>query len=190
MVQGDLATLKFIAGRNLEALFQKGTITDPRERTFYDVSAWQLILFLCDVGMKQQLMPLIPEQFKAIAQNQTKELGFGGADLIKLSRDPHAVASEDFKGITQFKQIVTLYSGSRKEITVPLLENVDGLFYYQHENKEIHFYYANRDTKTIRPLEANIKNQMKRSNYLMHLKHLLMPWRITPVVARVMLSID
>lgn len=104
VVQGDLATLILIAQRNPAALFQKGNITDPRERTFYNVSAWQLILFLCDVDMKNQLMPFIPEQFKAIAQKQTNELGSGGADLIKLSRDPQAVAFEDFDGLTQFKQ--------------------------------------------------------------------------------------
>ncbi|HAT9776951.1 TPA: hypothetical protein JBD69_13170, partial [Legionella pneumophila subsp. pneumophila] len=158
VVQGDLATLKLIAERNPEALFQKGNITDPRERTFYNVSAWQLIHFLCDADMKNQLMPLIPEQLKSIAQKQMKELGSGGADLIKLSRDPQAVAFEDFKGLTQFKQTFTLYDGSRKEVTFPLLENVDGIFYYQDENKEVHFYYANRETKTIMPLEANIKS--------------------------------
>ncbi|HAT8178597.1 TPA: hypothetical protein JA361_03780 [Legionella pneumophila] len=158
VVQGNLATLKLIAERNPGALFQRGNITDPRGRTFYNVSSWELIHFLCDVDMKNQLMLLIPEHFKSIAQKQMKGLGSGGADLIKLSRAPQAVAFEDFKGLTQFKQTFTLYGGSQKEVTFPLLENVDGIFYYQDEKKEVHFYYANRETKTITPLEANIKS--------------------------------
>ncbi|HEE0199477.1 TPA: lpg1692 family Dot/Icm T4SS effector, partial [Legionella pneumophila] len=159
VVQGDLATLILIAQRNPAALFQKGNITDPRERTFYNVSAWQLILFLCDVDMKNQLMPFIPEQFKAIAQKQTNELGSGGADLIKLSRDPQAVAFEDFDGLTQFKQTLPLIDGTRKEVTFPLLENVDGIVYFQDKNKEVHFYYANRESKTITSLVPDLKSE-------------------------------
>lgn len=162
VVQGDLTTLKSIAKRNPAALFQKGVITDPRGRTFYDVSAWQLIVFLCDEDMKNHIMPLIPGMFKEKSQAQIAELGQGGPDLIKLARDPQAVAFEDFKGLTQFKQTFTLFDGTQNEVNFPLLENVDGVVYYQDENKEVHFYYANRETKTIKPLIPDLKSEKEQ----------------------------
>lgn len=153
VVQGDLDTLKLIAQRNLSALFQKGHTTDPRERTFYNASAYQLIQILCDVDMKNYTTPLITDEYKTIRQLQFDEMGSGGADLIKLDRDPLVVAYECFKGLTEFKQTFTLSDGTVKELTFPLLENVDGIIFYQDANKEVHFYYVNRETKEINPLE-------------------------------------
>lgn len=159
VVQGDLQTLKLIAKAKPEALFQKGRIIDPRGRIFYDVSAYQMIHFLCDVDMKNHITPLIPEKLQKERQLQIEELGHGGADLIKLSRDPRVIICDGFGGLTQIQQRFNLINGAQQELSFPLLENVDGLIYYQDEHNEIHFFYVNRNTQTLVELEQHIKSK-------------------------------
>jgi hypothetical protein len=159
VVRGDVATLQLIAKNTPKALFKKGVITDPRGRIFYDVSAYQLIHFLCDVNMKKQIMPLIPAELELERQAQIAELGQGGADLIKLARDPRVIASEGFSGFTQYKQTFPIVNGGHQEIIFTLLENPDGIIYYQDENKETHLYYINRITQTLVELDQNLKSK-------------------------------
>ncbi|WP_233590502.1 hypothetical protein [Legionella qingyii] len=152
VVQGDVAGIILIAKRKPDVLFDKGHVTDPRQRNFYQVSAYQLILFLCDSDMKNQIIPYIPPKFAATCEQQSAEMGTGGADLIKLDRDPLLVAGEDFQGIIEFK---TKNFRNKHKITFPLLENPDGIIYYQDDKNEVHFYYANRKTREVRKLHVN-----------------------------------
>jgi hypothetical protein len=165
VVQGDLQRLLLIAQHRPDLLFVNAQVTDPRGRTFYDVSAYQLILFLCDDDMKKHLISLIPDEFTAIRQQQSAELGHGGADLIKLDRDPLLITETDFKEITEFKTTYTLFDGTQQEVTFPMLENPDGIIYYQDADKEVHFYYANRETKEIRKLEPCFTSEEKKNAF-------------------------
>lgn len=163
VVQGDLPTLKIIAQKDPEALLQKGVITDPRGRIFYDVSAYQLIHFLCDVNMKEDILPLIPKSLKARIDDQVQSLGCGGADLIRLNRSPVLLDNNLFKGMTQVKQTLTIHDGTQQDVAFTLLENVEGIIYYQDNNKEVHYYYANQNTQTITPLEPTLQSEKERS---------------------------
>jgi hypothetical protein len=159
VVQGNLDTLIRISQAIPEALFQKGGIIDPRGRIFYDASAFQLIHFLCDVKMKNRLTRFIPNKFNHQRRQQIAELGSGGADLVKLARNPLSVSSNGFEGFTEFKQTFTLDNGKQREVSFPLLENIDGIIYYQDKHNDVHFYYVNRLTQDIIPLEPNIHSE-------------------------------
>ena len=163
VVQGDVDGLVLIAQHKPAVLFDKGEVTDPRQRTFYQVSAYQLILFLCDEDMKDQILSKIPEEFTLTCKQQYAEMGSGGTDLIKLDRDPLLVAEEHFKGITEFKINYTLFDNTQHELTFPLLENPDGIIYYQDKKtQEVQFYYANRETKEIKKLSDCVTSEKEQ----------------------------
>ncbi len=42
----------------------------------------------------------------------------------------------------------------QKEVIFPLFENKDAIIYYQDENSNVNFYYANRETKAIKKLSV------------------------------------
>ncbi len=149
-VQGNPDGLVLIAKQKPEALFEKlFRTTDLYGRIFYSISAYQLIIFLCDEDMKEKVEPFIPEWLNPIRQAQYAEIvsGGGGADLIKLDFDP-LEGNQDFNKILSFKTTYTLSDGTCKEVTSPLLENQDGVICYNNQ-----FYYANRKTKSIALLE-------------------------------------
>ncbi len=154
VVQGNLDGLAFIAKHKPEALFVKGQVIDLRGRIFPSISAYQLTIFLCDADMKKTIDPLIPEELRKKRQEQYAELGSGGADLIKLGVDPLKAAENDFNTILTFKTTYNLYDGMPKEVTFPLFENKDAIIYYQDENSNVNFYYANRETKAIKKLSV------------------------------------
>ncbi len=110
--------------------------------------------------MKKTIDPLIPEELRKKRQEQYAELGSGGADLIKLDFDPLEAAEKDFNTILRFKTTYTLLGCKQKEVTFPLFENKDAIIYYQDENSNVNFYYANRETKAIKKLSvcANTKD--------------------------------
>ncbi len=154
VVQGNPNGLALIAEHKPEVLFEKGRVTDLRGRIFYSISAYQLTTFLCDADMKKTIDPLIPERLNEIRQKQYAELGSGGADLIKLDVDPLNAAEKDFNSILTFKTTYTLPDTTQKEVTFPLLENKDAIIYYQDKEGNVNFYYANRETKTIKKLSV------------------------------------
>lgn len=162
VVQGDVDTLIIVAQKDPNALFQKGTTTDPRGRRFYNASAYQLIHFLCDVDMKQRLLPYIPATFKTERNDQVKELGRGGADLVKLDRSPLSLDKKLFNGLRQFKQRFNIFDGTPRVATFPLLENVDGIIYYEDENAKAHFYFVRRESGAITLLEPNLTSQKNK----------------------------
>lgn len=169
VVQGDVDGLLLIAQHLPAALFLKGDVTDPRQRHFYQVSAYQLILFLCDDDMKMQIISQIPEEFALTCEQQEAEMGRGGADLIKLDRDPLLLAGEHFKGITEFKITYREFHnmlGQERKLTFPLLENPDGIIYYQDKKtQEVQFYYANRNTKEIKKLGTCVNSEKEQEEW-------------------------
>lgn len=119
------------------------------EQKFKNVSAYQLMIFLCDTDMKRAIMPLLTsmtEKMTVARKEQDAELLIGGADLVKMDRDPSQLSFEE---LTQFRKSYML-NGQSTEINFPLLENPDGLIYYKNTStREDFLYYVNQKTKTI-----------------------------------------
>ena len=132
VVQANLDELKKKVQAHPELLFKKGQITDLSGQTFYNVSPYQLMIFLCDDDMKRQIMPLIPETFPrkrdildveiptaSLCKEQYAEINSGGADLVKMDRDPTQLK---FGEVTRFTTSYPI-NGRPTAVTFPLLEN-------------------------------------------------------------------
>ena len=141
VVQGNLEALINQVVANPELYFKKGQVTDPSGTTYYNVSAYQLVKFLCDADMDERIRSLIPETIRvrrgtkdidldtqAIMEQQYAQIGCGGADLVKMDRDPTTL---DFEEIMRFKTTYTV-NGVPTAVSFPLLENPDGIIYYQN----------------------------------------------------------
>lgn len=159
VVQGDADNLALIAKHKPAVLFDKGQVTDPRGRIFSHVSAYQLLIFLCDKNMKDKIKRLIPANLTTIRQAQEAEVDKGGVDLIKLDFDPLLMKEQNFKSITEFKTAYTLFDGTQQEVNFSLLENPDGIIYYQDDKNVVHFYYANQTTKEIKKLNVCLNSE-------------------------------
>lgn len=159
VVQRDVDELILIAQHYPAALFQKGEVIDPDERHFFNTSAYQLIIFLRDKEMRNQIMPFIPEELRSLCKTQNATMNDGGHDLVKLDRDPLLVAAQDFKGITEFKTTYKLSDGTNQEIRYHLLQNYDGIIYYKDDKQKVHFYYVNRDAQKIKKLHISISSE-------------------------------
>ena len=154
VMTGNLESLIAVVRTNPELLFIKSDrITDPAGQIFYNVSPYEMMLFLCDDDMLNQVMPVVSalrEKFGKKIKTIHASLQQGGADLIKLDRDPRLLNVED---ILRFRTSYTLSDGTIKEVTFPLLENPDGVLYYKDEHNQEHWFYANQATRTIEPIE-------------------------------------
>ncbi len=168
VVQGNLEALINQVVENPQLYFKKGQVTDPSGTTFYNVSAYQLVKFLCDADMDERIRSLIPNTIRvqrgirlvdldtqAIREQQYAQIGCGGADLVKMDRDPTTL---DFEEIMRFKTTYTI-NGVPTAVVLPLLENPDGIIYYQNPvTEQPQLYYANQNTKTVEPLELKISS--------------------------------
>lgn len=141
----------------------------PPEMKFYNVSAYQLMTFLCDADMMACIMPLIPHVVSIkltgdvqeerdlvdLCKMQYAEINSGGADLVKISEDPRLIP---FARMTQYTTRHTIKRVSF-ENTFPLLENPDGLICYQGSDADKpHLFYVNRLNQTIEEIEPVAKN--------------------------------
>ena len=163
VAHADCTTLLHQVRNNPELFFKKGQITDPDGQTFYNVSAYQLMIFLCDADMRKQVIPLLPKTFQektaqgavtieteARRKRQYAEIASGGADLVKMNRDPSQL---EFVDVTRFKTSYTI-DNQQHEVVFPLLENRDGIIFYQDATTHLmHLFYANKKTKTVTLIE-------------------------------------
>ena len=85
-------------------------------------------------------------------------MGVGGCDLIKLDSDPNLIAGEDFLGITELQVTFNLFDETQHSVIFPLLENPDGIVYYQDNKQLVHFYYVNRKEKKIVELDVRLES--------------------------------
>jgi hypothetical protein len=134
VVYGEPAKVIEMARLNPKSLFSKGNITDACGQVFHNVSPLQLILFLFDWDMLNKIKPFInhSEEFRATAHQQCLELQGGGADLVKMDRDPRTVP---------FIELTRYIEG---DATYYLLENKDGIIFWNNQ-----FFYANKETQTV-----------------------------------------
>jgi hypothetical protein len=88
--------------------------------------------------MKKVEMPSIPDDSKrnAIRRNQYAEIGSGGADLIKVDITPEWM---NFQDILEFSTSYTI-NGQQTPLFSPLLENEDGIIYYQDADNVSYLY--------------------------------------------------
>lgn len=131
-------------------------INDAAGQIFYDVSPADLIDFVCDDDIQAQVarfantLPAKENQtFIEQWETQRASRGHGGADLVKLADDPMTMPFENVLESTQTHNIWD----EPYQLTLPLLKNSDGILYYLDTNKKEHWYYANKDKKTIEPIE-------------------------------------
>lgn len=133
VVEGDVDKLKKLVADNPKLLFSKSEVTDAGGRVFYNASAFQLMLFLCDGDMYQTIVPLIPLSLEAERKRQYFSMRGGGADLVKLNQDPLTAKMQDLlQVLEEFRDQVLKF---------PLLENPDGIVFYQDN-----LYYVNQAT--------------------------------------------
>lgn len=150
VVQGKIALFLDLIKQNPSLFFEKyPEIIGPKGQRYFDVSTYMLIQFLCDRDMKEKAMSLIPKDFDAIRNEQYAKMGCGGPDLVKLDRNPEKIV--DFKDLMEFKQTYTLFDGNQEEVTFSLLENPDGIIFYQGQ-----FYYANKEKHEIKLLTSTL----------------------------------
>ena len=165
VVQGNPDLLAMMVKENPALLFQKGDVTDPAGQRFYNISPYQLMLFLCDDDMKHKIMLLkspMTEEMEQIRQVQYSEIDRGGADLIKMNKDPRFLPFEDIIRFTE----TYIINDQPTSITFPLLENINGIIYYKNSSTgREYLYYANRNMRTIESIEPLIPS-MKDFNAL------------------------
>jgi hypothetical protein len=171
VVQGNVEALKRQVIDHPDSFFRKGQITDLAKTTFYNVSPYQLMIFLCDDDMRDQIIPLIPKMIPyqrankvvmldtmAIRERQYAEIDSGGADFVKMDRDPTQL---EFAEITHFKTNYTL-NGVATAVTFSLLGNPDGIIYYQDPITKLeHLYYANQKTQTVELLTPEAHSEQE-----------------------------
>ncbi|MBA2656440.1 MAG: hypothetical protein H0U70_05580 [Tatlockia sp.] len=164
VAEAKLAYLKILVNRSPAAFFQKGQVTTLDGTIFYKVSPFQLMHMLYHDEMKNEIMPLIPDRYKEEQELQWAQLNCGGADLVKLDFDPGLVTKDNFNRILEYK---TQYKKNRNlsyEFSFSLLQNPDGLLYYQDAFKIVHLYYANRIEKSITEIPIRINSAL--TNFL------------------------
>jgi hypothetical protein len=176
VVLGNTAALKKLVVNNWGLFFKKGRITDPASQTFYNVSPYQLMIFLCDKDMRNQIMAIMPKTIRvtrddqeieidleALRKAQYAEIATGGADLVKLDCNPTQV---EFAELTRYITSVTI-ENQPKRVVFPLLENVDGIIFYQDTaTQTMHLYYANKATQQVELIKlSKEQNQALDSLY-------------------------
>lgn len=137
-IRGEVKPLIAFVSQHPEYLFIKGDIEDHyTEQAYYQVSTFQLILFLGDWDLLKEITPFLKGQYLSHAHLQSLELLQGGADLVKLSFDPLTCP---------FSQLTVL---QEHDLMLPLLENPDGILFFEDR-----LYYANQTQQSIQPLAA------------------------------------
>ena len=139
------AVVHMIRRTSPDKLFEKSDVTDACGQIFHDVSPLQLMLFLFDWDMLNQIKPLISADNREIAHQQCLEMQGGGADLVKMSQDPRTVP---FIELTRYIEDGETYS---------LLENKDGIIFWNNQ-----FFYANQETQTVTLITAVVPEDEQR----------------------------
>ncbi|MCX7114871.1 MAG: hypothetical protein NTW08_03020 [Gammaproteobacteria bacterium] len=138
VVQADLDGLKALVAKNPGSIFEKARhITTPAGDTYHKLSTFQAMTFICDGDMKRQIMgmvmPYMTAEMGRLQQIQYDEIDSGGADLVKLDRDPTTLP------FSEIKSWIDRTTFPETPLSIPLLENKDGLIFYNDG-----LYYANQ----------------------------------------------
>jgi hypothetical protein len=159
VVKSDVNTIIQLVEATPASVFLKGEIRDGAA-VFYNVSAYQLMIFLSKQEMLTQVMALVPPtvnistnsgvnelEKKAWMEKQAAQLRQGGADLVKLDRDPTTIP---------FQAIISQNGSS-------LIENPNAIIYYKDAEDQAHWYIANRDTQTVVRIEPKANSPVAQT---------------------------
>ncbi len=146
ILQGNQAEVVRRITLNPHLLLRKENITNEdieEDETFrlklYHISPYQLIQWLFDADMLEKVLPLIPtdQETSQTFINQSKEMAFGGNDLIKMDEDPSGVP---FDKILRYQD--------PHDVTYPnfysRLMNQDGIVFYNQQ-----FYKVEQHTQSV-----------------------------------------
>lgn len=170
VVQGNPDALAIIVRNNPASIFYQGSVTAPGGQIIYDVSAYQLMTFLCDAAMKRQIMneiqPFMTAELNTLLKKQDALISVGGADLVKINQDPSI-----FANVTEFNPASDLGTGydlnsNSYKLKYSLLENTDGIIYYQNPAQTVTLYYANQITQTIELIDLQKISEQDQNNIL------------------------
>jgi hypothetical protein len=128
---------------------------------YHHFSPYLLMAFLGEWDMLATIMSLEKvitaihnnKKLQTLYKNQYQEILDGGADFVKIDRDPREISFEE---LIQYKQTYSLYRGTQHTLVFPLLENKDGIFCHHEkddENQPFHFFYVHKENQTIKPLD-------------------------------------
>lgn len=124
------------------------------EQTYYDVSPFQLILFLGDLYLLDKIKPFITEENRNKAQQQCDELNVGGSDLVKIGVIQDGDRIKDIRKLSylELTRCVEEHRGnSMRSSAYCLQENKDAVVLYNN----LFFHVSlNHDTKTVTNIEA------------------------------------
>lgn len=142
-----------------EILFKKGKVKTPAGELIEDISPYQLMIFLGDAKMVQEIMPRInmTESMEVLRHKQNHEIAYGGPDLIKMDVDPRTLSFDKIRFREEVYDIANelYYYGLNFEtyevkVTFPLLDNVNGVIYYHNKDSNKDFFFlANKKEEKI-----------------------------------------
>lgn len=162
VVSANQEALAALVQANPEALFLKGDVVDLAGQTFYNVSPYQLMIFLADAQLLQFIMDLVrpkmsTEMKKALC-SQYEEIDSGGADLVKIVRESGSL-SLDMLGPQELSYRL---KGKAFNVTVPGLENPDGMvcFINKSTNKKQLYYVTSEKMVEIKPQNHSDQQQI------------------------------
>ena len=162
IMAGDPDNVCTVLKKDPDLFFKKGQVTNNDGLTFFNISPYQLLLFLCDADMLGQITEwlLIDKNASNILLEQDNEMNGGGADLVKIDRDPTTLSFDEISMFTDPSEVDR--SGKTIEVIYPLLVNKDGIICYRDN-----FYYVNRDmqkqtiaVKLLHPFAENTQEEL------------------------------
>lgn len=158
-----ISALKF----NPDIFFKRfRQIKDAAGQVFYNVSCADLIDFLRDGDMQNQVitfassLPLKECQlFFNNWEDQRSDRARGGADLVNVNIDPTTMQFNDILVVSRPCDSLN----SSREQCFSLLKNPNGIIYYANAEKE-HWYYADSITKTIERIDISEELLIQHKN--------------------------
>lgn len=127
-------------------------VRGPDDETVYeDVSAADLIVFLCDAVMQQRLIASLNDMsarkralfirlWDDFAETQWQKQG--GPDVMSVDRDPGGL---NFKQFLQFYHTESISSGT-VYLSYPLIQNPDALIYFRNPQGKVTWYRVEIET--------------------------------------------
>lgn len=158
VLTGQPKTLLKLLAKDPEVFFHKSDVTfKAAGQVFYNVSPADLVYFLCDDDMWEQVKVFaadLPEEqctsFFEKWQEQQEAMGKGGADLLYVTGDNPPQYANCFERT----DTVNVF-GDNQPLTRPLLKNPDGIVCWKSPNNQVHLYYANPETEALEPIDVN-----------------------------------
>jgi len=128
------------------------------EQVYYKVSPTDLVYFLCDDDMWEQVKTFaenLPKKKRMLFfedwKKQQQAMGKGGADLLYVTGDNPPQYEDCFETTETFSLF-----GINQSLTRALLKNPDGIVCWKKDgDSQLYFYSPNRKTKVLESIDIN-----------------------------------